>query len=695
LSSPAATPESAFENDVVYDDAEEEIVPATTTASSSFFTRRFRPRPVSEIRKDNENEVEQEEEAGAAAPTAEEEESDETTVRRRPFFRPRARPSPSVAAVESTTSESGEALSVETTEADEEEEATESTPARRRPNFRPRPRPTPVETSDEESDTDEVRPASRASLFNARRRFRPRLLSNPNPSDQIKSEASDDQEASENEEVQEDEETNETETDSGKPDRRQRPFGLRRPRPTSFLATLRGRTTTEEPTTTPPPTTTTVTITTTTTTTTTTPTPIETTTQAVTVDLQEETTEQQQEFYDEDVDITLTTEASRRPQDQPRTTVQDESRPTTFRITQRGRQPSEQQSPTSPTIFEPFSTAPGPVLNPRTNAAGSIPSRSSTSRFQATTRARQPLTQPTSPTLEDQSTSPVNEADENSQEDNVVADAAPVRANFRRTRPRIVNNQIPDERRKFASSARRRVPSANQRRRQQPFQRVQEPVTEAAAVTIPRRPTETDQTLSLDIQQETTRAIEPTASTFAIPSGPTSTIIQDGTTLTIPFVPRVTTPQRILVTQDPNVVVTTFSPTPSSFRTTPFPTQTVPRTSFTPTRSSSSFRAQPEFIPLELVELKPVEVDEIQEAHPAEPVTRVIPTPSAFENTVRDLPRKFSASKPSKNHSKSRVGVVDRYRTENDDGSITWGYKSADGSFKEETIGADCITRGR
>ena len=39
--------------------------------------------------------------------------------------------------------------------------------------------------------------------------------------------------------------------------------------------------------------------------------------------------------------------------------------------------------------------------------------------------------------------------------------------------------------------------------------------------------------------------------------------------------------------------------------------------------------------------------------------------------------------------------MEDSYRVRHDDGSYTWGYKSGDGSFKEETIGADCITRGR
>lgn len=36
-----------------------------------------------------------------------------------------------------------------------------------------------------------------------------------------------------------------------------------------------------------------------------------------------------------------------------------------------------------------------------------------------------------------------------------------------------------------------------------------------------------------------------------------------------------------------------------------------------------------------------------------------------------------------------------RYREDNPDGSITWGFENDDGSYKEETIGNDCITRGK
>ncbi|XP_063977524.1 uncharacterized protein LOC135162702 [Diachasmimorpha longicaudata] len=39
--------------------------------------------------------------------------------------------------------------------------------------------------------------------------------------------------------------------------------------------------------------------------------------------------------------------------------------------------------------------------------------------------------------------------------------------------------------------------------------------------------------------------------------------------------------------------------------------------------------------------------------------------------------------------------VIRRWREDNEDGSITWGFENDDGSFKEEIIGVDCITRGK
>ena len=41
------------------------------------------------------------------------------------------------------------------------------------------------------------------------------------------------------------------------------------------------------------------------------------------------------------------------------------------------------------------------------------------------------------------------------------------------------------------------------------------------------------------------------------------------------------------------------------------------------------------------------------------------------------------------------VGTSERYSHQNEDGSFTFGYIAEDGSFREETRGTDCITRGK
>ena len=81
----------------------------------------------------------------------------------------------------------------------------------------------------------------------------------------------------------------------------------------------------------------------------------------------------------------------------------------------------------------------------------------------------------------------------------------------------------------------------------------------------------------------------------------------------------------------------------------------------------------------------------------AAPTRRPVPTAAPTRRPVpKTVPQKFRAVKPTQNEiSGDRVKVLDRYSHRNNDGSFTWGYQSADGSFKEETIGVDCITIGR
>merc|ERR1711879_519755 len=52
--------------------------------------------------------------------------------------------------------------------------------------------------------------------------------------------------------------------------------------------------------------------------------------------------------------------------------------------------------------------------------------------------------------------------------------------------------------------------------------------------------------------------------------------------------------------------------------------------------------------------------------------------------------------KPLKNSKANNdiKGKSENFRVVNDDGSIKWGYRTPSGLFQEETIGADCVTRG-
>ncbi|RZC41932.1 ras-interacting protein RIP3-like, partial [Asbolus verrucosus] len=74
--------------------------------------------------------------------------------------------------------------------------------------------------------------------------------------------------------------------------------------------------------------------------------------------------------------------------------------------------------------------------------------------------------------------------------------------------------------------------------------------------------------------------------------------------------------------------------------------------------------------------------------------------PTASSRSVQDnyIPssRKALAAARAKEQSKSPpVQTIRNYNKVNDDGSFTFGYEAADGSFKEETRGTDCVVRGK
>lgn len=72
-----------------------------------------------------------------------------------------------------------------------------------------------------------------------------------------------------------------------------------------------------------------------------------------------------------------------------------------------------------------------------------------------------------------------------------------------------------------------------------------------------------------------------------------------------------------------------------------------------------------------------------EEEEPAivyQPRTRALPSPRSKDTSVSKAPP---------------VQTIRNYNKVNDDGSFTFGYEAADGSFKEETRGTDCVVRGK
>jgi len=66
-----------------------------------------------------------------------------------------------------------------------------------------------------------------------------------------------------------------------------------------------------------------------------------------------------------------------------------------------------------------------------------------------------------------------------------------------------------------------------------------------------------------------------------------------------------------------------------------------------------------------------------------------------FQQPIR-APKPVKPSQAYEIRGKKPVAqIIRRYQHDNPDGSITWGFENDDGSYKEETIGVDCITSGK
>jgi len=79
--------------------------------------------------------------------------------------------------------------------------------------------------------------------------------------------------------------------------------------------------------------------------------------------------------------------------------------------------------------------------------------------------------------------------------------------------------------------------------------------------------------------------------------------------------------------------------------------------------------------------------------------TRARSQTATDEQQYRSIGRALSLNRPvarPKEASKQPpVQTIRNYSKYNDDGSFTFGYEAADGSFKEEVRGTDCVVRGK
>lgn len=87
-----------------------------------------------------------------------------------------------------------------------------------------------------------------------------------------------------------------------------------------------------------------------------------------------------------------------------------------------------------------------------------------------------------------------------------------------------------------------------------------------------------------------------------------------------------------------------------------------------------------------------------QERPAAAPAHKVLrPTPPSYRAVDQDEPQHRQQARPTPRYNerekKPVAQILRKYREEHEDGTITWGFENDDGSFKEETIGIDCVTR--
>ncbi|XP_015586097.1 uncharacterized protein LOC107263411 isoform X2 [Cephus cinctus] len=100
--------------------------------------------------------------------------------------------------------------------------------------------------------------------------------------------------------------------------------------------------------------------------------------------------------------------------------------------------------------------------------------------------------------------------------------------------------------------------------------------------------------------------------------------------------------------------------------------------------------------PLPEQSITPVQYRPQKPVRPKKPIEDLeIRAPIKQQRVQQTQPRPVAQDNYEPREKKPVAQVIRRYREDNPDGSITWGFENDDGSYKEELIGVDCITRGK
>uniref|UniRef100_A0A2S2NBU9 Larval cuticle protein 16/17 n=1 Tax=Schizaphis graminum TaxID=13262 RepID=A0A2S2NBU9_SCHGA len=121
--------------------------------------------------------------------------------------------------------------------------------------------------------------------------------------------------------------------------------------------------------------------------------------------------------------------------------------------------------------------------------------------------------------------------------------------------------------------------------------------------------------------------------------------------------------------------------------------QNIDRIQSQPEKQLSGFRPQPQIQP---IETQPNFVRKVvQRPLKRVRVTEETEVVSKSPETIQRMKLERTEFADKQRAKKPVSQVLRRYRDDNPDGSITWGFENDDGTFKEETIGVDCVTRGK